>query len=492
MSGHGLWQWRGRSLLVQVSVGIALVGLLTLVTNTVLSSLFLQRHLADRQRTLMVHQAEALANCSARVSVPRLVAKEGRVTRILEAALAGTPERRALVIDGRGNLRYASAFPAPLLHVLLTRVRHDVGSAASTRGASTVRSLTVGNTMVTDIVSSCLGPAQGPATQTAGILIAESTSVVDTEWYDVVTSELLSGVVGVILIVLAGVALGRAIVRPVRAVTAAARAIASGDYDRRVAPEGPAEARDLAAAFNTMVNEVARRRRLDHDLLANISHELGAPLGLIQGYAEGLADGVITGKEQRTAALHAITDESERLKRLTGDLLDLALLETEEVDIHREDVPIGEMLTNLVARFTPAAQQQDVRLVLDVPSVLPAVCTDGLRLEQVLVNLLNNALRHTPQRGAITLSARPAAAGVNLAVVDTGAGIPAEDLSRIWERFYQVDKGRDRRRRDGGLGLGLAICRSTVSLLGGRIEVESVVGAGTTFRIWLPGNGRGD
>jgi len=219
---------------------------------------------------------------------------------------------------------------------------------------------------------------------------------------------------------------------------------------------------------------------------------LGAPLGLIQGYAEGLADGVITGNEQRTAALHAITDESERLKRLTGDLLDLALLETEEVDIHREDVPIGEMLTNLVARFTPAAQQQDVRLVLDVPSVLPAVCTDGLRLEQVLVNLLNNALRHTPQRGAITLSARPAAAGVNLAVADTGAGIPAEDLSRIWERFYQVDKGRDRRRRDGGLGLGLAICRSTMSLLGGRIDVESVVGAGTTFRIWLPGDGRGD
>jgi len=322
--------------------------------------------------------------------------------------------------------------------------------------------------------------------------LAESTNVVDTEWYDVVTSELLSGVIGVILIVLAGVGLGLAIVRPVRKVTAAARAIAAGDYERRVAPEGPAEARDLAVAFNTMVNEVARRRRLDHDLLANISHELGAPLGLIQGYAEGLADGVISGNDQRMAALHAITDESERLKRLTGDLIDLALLETGEVDIHFEDVPIDELLTNLVARFNPAAQHQGVRLVVDVPSTVPTVRTDALRLEQVVVNLLNNALRHTSQQGTITMSARPAAAGVNLAVADTGAGIPAEDLARIWERFYQVDKGRDRRQRDGGLGLGLTICRSTVSALGGRIDVESVVGAGTTFRIWLPRHRRRD
>jgi len=492
MSDRGRWRWRGRSLLVQVSVGIALVGLLALVVNTALASLFLQRHLADRQRMLMVHQAEALAGCSARVNVPRLVTRAKGVTRILDAALAGTPERRALVIDGQGTVRYASTFPAPLLHLLLTELRHGLGSTAGISGASFVRSRTIGTTMITDIFSTCPGIGRGAAAHTAGMALVESTNVVDTEWYDVVTSELLSGVVGVILIVLAGVGLGLAIVRPVRKATAAARAIAAGDYERRVAPEGPAEARDLAEAFNTMVNEVARRRRLDHDLLANISHELGAPLGLIQGYAEGLADGVITGDDQRVAALRAITDESERLKRLTGDLIDLALLETGEVDIHVEDVPIDELLTNLVARFNPAAQQQGVRLVVDVPSPLPAVRTDGLRLEQVVVNLLNNALRHTAQEGSVTLSARPAAAGVNLAIADTGVGIPAEELSRIWERFYQVDKGRDRRQRDGGLGLGLAICRGTVLLLGGRIDVESVVGAGTTFRIWLPRDRRSD
>lgn len=492
MNNDGPRRVRPRSLLVQVSVGIALAGLLALATNTALTSLFLQRHLADRQKALLIHQAEALASCSARVSVPRSAAKDKVLARILGAALAGTPERLALVIDGQGNLRYASAFRAPLLRLLLARLRHDLASTSSIRGAETVHSLTLSGTIVTDVVSSCFGSRLRPTRQMAGLLIAASSSVVDTEWSDVVALELLSGLIGVVLIVLAGVGLGQAIVRPVRKVTAAARAIAEGDHDRRVVPEGPAEAQDLAGAFNTMADEVAQRRRLDHDLLANMSHELGAPLGLIQGYAEGLADGVITGEEQRMAALHAITGESERLKRMTGNLLDLALLETGEVHFDLEDVPIVELLTNLSTRFNPAAQQQGVELALDVPSGLRPVRTDGLLLEQVLVNLLNNALRHTPRRGTITMTARPAAAGLNLAVADTGTGIPPEDLSRIWERFYQVDKGRDRRYRDGGLGLGLAICRSTIQLLGGRIDVESVVGAGTTFRIWLPQNGRSD
>jgi hypothetical protein len=122
MNHRGLWRLRRRSLLAQVSVGIALTGLLALAANTALASILLQRHLADRQKTLLIHQAEALASCSAMVSVPRLPAKGNGLTRILEAALAGTPERRALVIDGKGNLRYASAFPAALLHLLLTRL----------------------------------------------------------------------------------------------------------------------------------------------------------------------------------------------------------------------------------------------------------------------------------------------------------------------------------------------------------------------------------
>lgn len=357
--------------------------------------------------------------------------------------------------------------------------------ASRVRGASTVHSYTIGRTAAADTISSCT-LAKRSGRRTTGILVAEAVRVSDAEWRRLLEREVIASLVGAVLLTLIGAALGGLIARPVRRVAAAARASASGTRNVRVAPDGPAEVRDMAVALNSMMDEVERRQRLDHDLLANMSHELAAPLGLIQGYAEGLADGMIDGEELRTAALRAITDEAERLKTLSGNLLDLALLETGEVQIHREEVPIDELLTNLASRFNPAAQQQGVILRVDVPLNLPRIHTDGLRLEQVLVNLLNNALRHTSRDGAITISARPASGGVNVAVADTGVGIPPDDLARIWERFYQVNKGRGRQQSGRGLGLGLAISQSTVHALGGRIDVESVVGAGTTFRIWLP------
>jgi signal transduction histidine kinase len=484
---------RLRSLRARATAAIILAALLALLINGVLAGYFLRRDLMDRQQALLVRQAQTLASCSTKVSVPAAAAKQKRLARVIETALASTPRRRALVVDGAGGLRYASTFPAPLLRALLTRLRHDVAGASSLRGASTIRSFTVRHTAAADVVSSCATPGKASAIQTTGILIAESTRGVDAEWHRLLMLELIAALIVVVLIVVVGAALGEAIAGPVRKVTAAAQAIAAHGGDERIEPGGPSEARELALTFNTLVDELARRRRADHDMLANMSHELAAPLGLIQGYAEGLADGVITGDEQRAAALRAITGEAERLKHLTGNLLDLALLETGEVQIHREDVPVGELLGNLVARFNPAAEQQGVTLAMDVPSSLPVLRTDGLRLEQVLVNLLNNALRHTPPGGRIIMSARPAAGGVNVAVTDTGSGIPAEDLSRIWERFYQVNKGRDRRSGEGlGLGLGLAISRSTIALLGGRIDVESVIDGGTTFRIWLPVNGPHD
>jgi two-component system sensor histidine kinase ResE len=167
-------------------------------------------------------------------------------------------------------------------------------------------------------------------------------------------------------------------------------------------------------------------------------------------------------------------------------LLDLALLETGQVRMQMEEVPVGELLAGLQERFAPLAHQAGVTLSLDVPADLPPLLADGLRLEQVLVNLLNNALRHTPARGTIALAAYCNAHGLHMTVSDTGHGIPAEELPRIWERFYRVDQGRDRRDHEAGVGLGLAICRSTVALMHGTITADSTPGAGTTFTIWLP------
>lgn len=472
-----------RSVLFQIAAGIALAGLLAFAITAVVQALLLRDSLVQRQMAQESAQIDALSNCAARVSVPLLVARGKRLNRLLDAALAGTPQRSMIVINQDGALRYASALPAPELRTLLGRLRHDVRAAAGPRGASTIHSDSTGGIILADATVSCSTGVPGTA-RPVGILIAESQAEVTSQWLGLMGSLLLAVLAGLGVLVLLGSAVALSVAKPLRAAGAAARLLAAGGQ-RRLAPSGPVEVRELGAAFNALADEAARRERVDHDLLANISHELAGPLGLIQGYAEALSDGVIDGTNARREALHAIGREAERLKSLTGDLLDLALLETGDVSPQWEEVPLAELLTNLAARLGPAAARQGVSLCVDLPESLPAVYTDGSRLEQVLINLLTNALRHTPEGGSVTMSARPAAAGVNLAVTDTGVGIPPEDLARIWERFYQVDKGRDRR-SNSGLGLGLAIARSTVTLLGGRIDVESAVGSGTTFRIWLP------
>jgi signal transduction histidine kinase len=316
--------------------------------------------------------------------------------------------------------------------------------------------------------------------------LAEDLQVAARAWRRIVKLVVIAGFVATAIAVLAGVVAGRAITRPIRTVTRTAHAIAAGDYDRRVTPEGPAEINELSLAFNGMVEEVLSQRRVERDLLANISHELASPLGLIRGYAEALAEGVIEGGPQQLAALRSIRAETGRLERLTADLLDLALLETGQVSMQVEEVPVGELLAGLQERFTPLAQQAGVTVSVDVPAGLPPLHADGLRLEQVLVNLLNNALRHTPARGTIAMAARRNDRGLYVTVSDTGSGIPAEELPRIWERFYRVDQGRDRRDHEAGVGLGLAICRSTIALMHGTIIAESAPGTGTTFTLWLP------
>jgi two-component system sensor histidine kinase ResE len=253
-----------------------------------------------------------------------------------------------------------------------------------------------------------------------------------------------------------------------------------------VSASGPSEINEMSIAFNSMVEEVVRQRRIERDLLANISHELASPLGLIRGYAEALVDDVIHKAPERRAALQAIRQETVRLERLTADLLDLALLETGQVSVQVEEVPVPELLEGLRARLAPLMRQVGVTVTVDAPSVLPPMLTDGQRLEQVLVNLLNNAVRYTPPGGTVVMGAAQQGDGISITVADTGRGIPPEDLPRIWERFYRVERGRERGEQEVHVGLGLAICRSTITLLQGTITVQSTPDVGTTFTIWLP------
>ncbi len=473
-------RWRPGGLRGRLVLAVASAGVLAILLNAAILGVSLRQNALDQQGAFMARQADALGRCCRFGRIVLLANRATIVDQTLRVALAGTPERRAIILDARGNLRYASSMPTALRDQLVARLRQDLAAPALPSRWDVVAG---------DIIAEgpvALDRASAPSSRPAGaLLLAENEAAATRAWQRIVTLVVLSGLAAVAAAALVGVLTVAAITRPVQALTTAAKSVAAGDYAARVPPEGTDELQALARAFNTMVDDVVHQRQVERDLLANVSHELAGPLGVIGGYAENLAEGVVVGEAERLSALQAIGAEARRLGRLTGDLLDLALLETGQVRVRPERVPLGELLAGVGARFGPAAAQAGVALTFDIAGA-PTIVTDGLRLEQALVNLVANALRYTPAGGAITLSAHSAGAEARLSVADTGAGIPADELPRIWERFYRVDKGRDRSSGGAGVGLGLAICQSAVTLLHGHIAVESEAGAGTTFTIHLP------
>ena len=232
------------------------------------------------------------------------------------------------------------------------------------------------------------------------------------------------------------------------------------------------------------VSELKRLERVRREFVANVSHELRTPLTAIKGYAETLRDGGLRDPETAAEFVRVIHRHAERLRALIEDLLDLAAVEQGEARIDLAPVALRDVATQAEAVARPAAAGKRHTLTLDVPGDLPRVLADRDRLGQVLINLLDNAVKFTPEGGRIEVSARPSSGRVVLSVKDNGVGIPPEDIGRIFERFYRVGRSRDR--REGGTGLGLAIAKHLTQAMGGTIEVESRPGSGTTFRVSLP------
>lgn len=462
--------WQKLSLCSQLSLVIALVGLLALLLNTGLVCLLLGGTLLDQQGTQLAAQAQALSRS----------ASPQTMLQAMPVLCADAPQRHVIIIDTAGRLSFASPMPASTLQTLERRARHDLITTPTVTSRSPHWDQQ-GDQIIADVF------LQSGKGQTAGVLLlAVDQQIVALQWSRALALVLLSAGMAIALMLLGSFFAAQILVRPLRLLTAVAQQIATGDYTRRMTPVGPSEMQALALTFNWMIEEVLQQRCVEQDLLLNIAHELAAPLGLIRGYAEALSDGVIGEETQRVGALQAISIEATRLARLCGNLLDLARLETGQCSPEVETVPAAELLTGLVQRFTPLARQADISLLLDLAPDVPILQTDGWRLEQVLVNLLENAWRYTPVGGTITLRAARDKAGVRLEVEDTGRGIPPEHLARIWERFYRVEEGRDRQDSSAGVGLGLAICQCTVAWLGGHIDAKSTPGQGTTFTIWLP------
>jgi signal transduction histidine kinase len=290
---------------------------------------------------------------------------------------------------------------------------------------------------------------------------------------------LIAIVAAVVVAILLAAFLGARLGRPLRRANRAALSVAAGNYGTRLPREGSTELVGLADSFNEMAAALAEHDRIQREFIANAAHELRTPLTNLQGYLEALRDGVIPPDRQ---VFESLGEEVDRLVRLSRSLDDLARGESAngpKTDL--QVVDIAAAVRGAVDLCRPAAQNRQLDLVVDADEA--HVLADPDALSQVLANLLNNAIAYTPVGGRVTVRCESRSDDVRVSVVNTGHGIPAADLPHVFERFYRVEKSRDRRR--GGAGIGLAIVRQLVESGGGDVGAESQTGA-TRFWFTIP------
>ncbi len=348
----------------------------------------------------------------------------------------------------------------------------------------------------------------GPPDQPAGYIIALSDrSPLTTLLAELGGGFILAGIIALLVSLLLGVFIARSIVTPLKRVAEATSAVAAGDYEHRLPATGPPEIKRVATSFNVMADQVQASQKAMHDFVSNVSHELKTPLTSIQGFSQAIMEGATQNEAARRRAAGIIHQEAARMSRLVEDLLDLARIDSGQVVMHKTPLNLGHILTNTVQRLLPQALKKDVALLKDWGK-LPTIVGDGDRLAQVFTNFLDNAIKHTPKGGQVTIKGsiakgiprlRPVRAGlvkrdavttisersdfVEISIIDTGPGIPPEDLARIFERFYQVDKSR---KRGQGMGLGLAITQEIIEAHAGYVRASSTPGEGTKFVVLLP------
>ncbi|MCI0478003.1 MAG: cell wall metabolism sensor histidine kinase WalK, partial [Anaerolineales bacterium] len=296
----------------------------------------------------------------------------------------------------------------------------------------------------------------------------------------------IAAAIALALSALVGLILARAIARPVRELTHAAHRLAQGDFDylKGLDVNSSDELGELARAFRAMSGDLKRTLQARTDLVSNVSHELRTPLTAIKGLIETLRDGAVDDLSARDNFLASIEGETDRLIRLVSDLLILSRADSQALALDREWFDVASLARACTHELAAPAAARRVSLAVDGPAIL--VHADHDRIRQVLINLLDNAIRYSPPGEVVRVSIASASDGVTVSVQDRGPGIPVAEQARVFERFYRADKARARDAGESGAGLGLSIAQTLVEAHGGRIALESRVGQGTTVRFTLP------
>lgn len=342
----------------------------------------------------------------------------------------------------------------------------------------------------TDVLSVAV-PVKSQGLVTGAVIISAPLTPYEDRLADYQRVILNVGIGGIILATFLSLLLSRSLSRPLIQMNNVARGLAAGDFSRKVEVKTRDEIGVLASSLNTLSGQLQDKiqalERLDNtrkDFVASISHELKTPLTIMQGYAEALQDNLAETEEERQEHISCIIDEIQRLKRLVAELLDLRRIEMGQEIIELKQMDIVPVLMKSIDKMKTVALEKGITLEGKLPASIPYVELNPDRLEQVMINLLDNAIRHTPPGGIVKVDVSGAGKFIEIRVADSGPGIPESELELIWEKFYKVDKSRTR--NGGGTGLGLAIVKRLIENMCGTVTVSSTEGKGTTFVISFP------
>lgn len=447
-----------------------------------------------------------------RPPAPVLVRLVRTLDRLMQARVLVLNPRGTVVVDSIGGELRGAALPGDVWQqafpALAAGQRYTARRAALAVGDGSAAGVAPGAPGQHQPGVLVLAPVMRNGRLVAAVGLFRPVTAIGVTARETGLKVLQAGAASALLALAASLWLARGIAAPLRRISEAARRIASGDLEQVIPEAGPDEIRRLAADLNHMAGQLREIEQARREFTAAVSHELRTPVTAIRGFVEALRDGTAAGPEEQKKTLEVVYRETERLQRLIEDLFTLARAESGQLAFRFEPLDLRRALAAAVVRVGPQARAAGVTVEAHLPEgprgtspgdpstagpagappgAAPAgftVAADAERLAQVLANLLDNALRHTPSGGKVAVRLSDTGSHYAVAVEDSGPGIPPEDLERVFERFYRVDRSRARGR--GGTGLGLAIARRIVAAHGGRLWAENRPEGGARFTFTLP------
>ena len=296
---------------------------------------------------------------------------------------------------------------------------------------------------------------------------------------DMQTYFTLIALVGSTLAIIASFVFSKYLITPIKSVIDTTKKIAKGDYQTRVEVNTNDEVGELCKSVNKMAEGLEETERLRRELVTNVAHELATPLTNISGYLEAMQDGTITGENLTKNTLKLLQDETDRLALMVADVRALSSAENPKLNLNIKAYEVDKLIKKIIAKMKPKYEKKAIKLTSEIQNALPKILVDKDKFEQIMINLISNAISYTPKKGKIKIAVKKQKGNIQIAVEDNGIGIPKEDLPHIFERFYRTDKSRSR--KTGGTGVGLTIAKELSEAHGGKTKVKSKEGEGSRF-----------